>query len=286
MIKSLLLLILLVDSSLFYVEHNKSTYIIYNSRGEAITYQAMLDSLKQKEMVLFGELHDNPIAHWLQVELAKDLSKTRSLKIGAEMIETDNQEALDKYLSGQIGLDGLDSLARLWSNFKTDYAPLVNYAKTNQIPFIATNLPRPFANLVFKSGSFSSLDSLSDGEKAWIAPLPIAFDPDLPQYKKILSMGHGHGTPALVKAQAMKDATMAHFILENHSPDHLFIHINGRFHTDFYEGIVWYLRQSQPDLNLGTISTVNQENIHELSEEHLGRADFIICVDLDVPSTY
>ena len=43
-------------------------------------------------------------------------------------------------------------MARLWNNFKTDYKPLVDFAKDNNLKFIATNIPRRFASLVFKGG--------------------------------------------------------------------------------------------------------------------------------------
>ena len=46
-----------------------------------------------------------------------------------------------------------------------------------------------------------------------------------------------YGTPELVMAQASKDATMAYFISENLKPNHTFIHYNGSYHSDNYEGI-------------------------------------------------
>ncbi len=284
--KALHLILCLMVTLPLYGQHHKSAYAIYTSKGEPSSYEAMLNALKHKELVLFGELHDNPIAHWLQLELAKDISKHTSLILGAEMLEADNQDALNRYLTGDIDMSGLDSLARLWKNFKTDYAPLVDFAKSNRLDFIATNIPRRLANKVYKEGGLKALDSLTNEEKAWIAPLPIAFDPDLPQYKKILKMAHSHGSPEFVQAQAIKDAAMAHFILNHLNEDCFFLHLNGRYHSDFFEGIVWYLNQHDKQLNLATISTVNQENIHELEPEHIGRADFIICVDKDMTKTY
>ena len=35
-----------------------------------------------------------------------------------------------------------------------------------------------------REGGFAALDKLSDEEKKWIAPLPVPFDSELPQYKK------------------------------------------------------------------------------------------------------
>ncbi len=263
----------------------KSPFIIYNHKGKKVNYKKMMKKLAKKDIVLFGELHNNAISHWLEYEVTNDLMKTRKVIMGAEMIEADNQTELDAYLSGEIDSKALDSLARLWPNYDTDYAPLVNLAKDNQLTFIATNIPRRYANMVYKKG-FSVLDSLTAEEKSWIAPLPMAFDSELPTYKEILVMMGDHGTPELVMAQATKDATMSHFILKNFRKGYLFMHFNGAFHSDFYEGILWYLKNENKDLQYGTISTVTQDDIHTLDEEHKNKADFIICVDSNMTTTY
>ncbi|WP_086477625.1 ChaN family lipoprotein [Arenibacter amylolyticus] len=261
------------------------SYNLYNSNGKKVSYSKMMRKLAKADIVLFGELHNNPIAHWLQLKVTQKLHTQRPLILGAEMFEADNQIPLNQYLKGEITQKGLDSLARLWPNYKTDYAPLVDFAKANQLPFIATNIPRRFASMVYRNG-FSVLDSLTAEEKTWIAPLPIPFDSELPTYKNILSMMGDHGSPKLVMAQAIKDATMAYFILNNYKKENLFLHFNGAYHSDFHEGILWYLKQNTPPLNYLTISTVSQENIHKLLPENRNKADFIICVDSDMTTTY
>jgi len=264
----------------------KPAYKIFDAKGDKTSYRKLYKKAKKADIILFGELHNNPIAHWLRLELAKDLLNTNNLMLGGEMFEADNQQALNEYLDGSINAVGLDSLSRLWTNHKTDYAPIVKLAREYNIPIIATNIPRRLARMVYSQGDFGVLDRLSDEEKAWIAPLPIRFDPELPQYKKILSMKGDHGTPELVKAQALKDATMAHFILLNYRPGHTFLHLNGVYHSDFYEGIVFYLRERNDTLRILTVSTVEQENVRRLEDEHEGRADFIICVDEDMTKTH
>lgn len=283
--KSLLLSILFL-LGLGLVHSQKTPYVIYNAKGKKVSYKKMLKTLGKKDMVLFGELHNNPIAHWLQYELTSDLYLERPLILGAEMIEADNQGELDAYLEGKIDYKTLESTARLWGNHKTDYAPLVDFAKDKKLDFIATNVPRRHASLVHKGGGFHALDTLSPKEKSWIAPLPIAYDPELPGYREIMVMMGDHGSPSLVMAQALKDATMAHFILKGFSDGSLFIHYNGAYHSNNYEGIVWYLKQARPELEYGTISTVNQEDVHNLEEENIGLADFIICVDHNMTTTY
>jgi len=221
----------------------------------------------------------------LQYEVSFDLLRNNQLTFGAEMFEADNQQALNLYLQDSIDYNGLDSLARLWPNYKTDYAPLVNLAKEKDQPFIATNIPRRYANLVYKKG-FEVLDSLTEKEKSWIAPLPIEYDPELPGYKNMLQMMRGHGGENLPKAQAIKDATMAYFIAQNFNPEKKFIHFHGTYHTNNYEGILWYLKKLIPDNKYITLSTVLQSNINELEKENTGLADYIICVDEDMTSTY
>jgi uncharacterized iron-regulated protein len=264
---------------------DKPAYVIYNAKGKKVSYADMIEELKQKEIILFGEIHNNPISHWLQLKVTKDLNQVKKLILGAEMIETDNQEVLDHYLSGTIDQSQLDSLARLWTNYKTDYAPLVDFAKSNNIPFIGTNVPRKYANMVYKNG-FDILDTLPEIEKNWIAPLPIAFDSELKTYKNILTMMGDHGSPLLVMAQATKDATMAHFILKNYQSTHTFLHFNGSYHSDDYEGILWYLKSTNSRLRYATITTVSQSDLTKLEKEYKNKADYIICVDADMTTTY
>ena len=269
---------------------DKPAYRIYNSKGKEIRYAKMLKELSDSDIILFGEYHDNPISHWLQRELTADLYELRkdSLVLGAEMFEADNQLLLDEYLGGIIPEAKFKDQARLWNNYKTDYKPLLTFAVENKLAFIATNVPRRYANLVHREG-FEALRNLSSEALEYLAPLPIKYDPELPGYKKMLNMRHmgsGMNITNLPKAQAIKDATMGHFILRNWSEGKVFLHFNGSGHSDNYEGIVWYLQQEQPELDIMTITTVMQDDPGELLEESAGRADFTIVVPRTMTRTY
>ena len=259
-------------------------YALFNARGKPLSHKGMMKQLKQADIILFGELHDNAIAHWLQLEVTRELIAAGPLVLGAEMIERDDQATLDRYLRGEIDQAAFDTLARLWKNHASDYKPLVDLAKEKGLPFVAANVPRRYARAVNRGG-FEALDTVPDAERAWIAPLPIAFDPGLPRYQHMLTMMGDHGTPNMVKAQALKDATMAHSIAEHFRPGQRFIHYNGSFHSDHFEGINWYLQRLRPELKRITIATVTQAEVKILDAEYLGRADIIIVVDEDVPGT-
>jgi len=272
------------------MKSDKPAYQFFDLKGKNAEYKDVVKKALESDIVFFGELHNSPICHWLELEMAKDLyeEKKEGLVMGAEMFETDNQLLVDEYLSGRIKEKNFEAEVKLWDNYKTDYKPLLVFAKKNNIPVIATNVPRRYASLVNKSG-FEGLDSLSNEAKMFLPPLPVAYDPELKGYKDMIEMMGGlggHVTPNIPKAQAIKDATMAHFILQNVKKGQVFIHYNGTYHSDNFEGIVWYIRQAQPDLKILTISSVEQDDMTGLSEENSGLADFTLCVPSSMCKTY
>lgn len=279
------ILLLLGSFSSVAFAQTKMPYKVFTKNGKKSSYEKMLKATEKAELVLFGEHHDNSVVHWLQLELTKDLAEKRALVLGAEMIEADNQKQLNQYLNGEINQKQFDSTARLWNNYKTDYKPLVDFAKAKNFPFIATNVPRRYASIVFKK-DFAGLDELTLQEKSWIAPLPIPFDLTLPGYQKMLEMMGGHAGEKMPKAQALKDATMAYFIVQNLKNETVFIHYNGTYHSDFFEGISWYVHQYRKNTSIVTIATVEQKDISKLEEEHFNKADFILVIDEDVTKTY
>ena len=278
-------LIFISSFFLFSNAQNKPSYLIYDQNGKQASYKDIINSSQKSDVLLFGEYHDNSVAHWLELEITKDLFGKTLLVLGAEMLEADNQKQVNQYLNGEINQKKLDSTARLWPNYKTDYKPLVDFAKENKIDFIATNIPRRFASLVFKKG-FEALEKLSDEDKSCMAPLPFLYDATLPGYSKMAQEMGGHGGENLPKAQASKDATMAYFIAKNRKENSLFIHYNGSYHSDNFEGINWYLKQQNPNVKIVTIATVSQTDISKLESEYLGKANFIIVIDEDATKTY
>lgn len=264
-------------------------YKIFTSKGKEVSFDKMNKELKKADVVLFGELHNNAIAHFLQVKVAKELAKNSSKKlvIGAEMFERDQAEILQKYVKGNLDEKEFEKEMRLWNNYKTDYKPLLNFAKENQINYVATNVPRRYASLVYKKGT-EALDTLSVEEKSWLPPLPYPYDATLPSYVKMMEMfkDSDHSNANFPKSQAIKDATMAYFLLQNTEPNSLFLHLNGSYHSDYHEGIAWYINQYQKDIHVKTISVVEQVDVKKLEKTYLKKADYIIVVDADMPKSY
>ena len=223
-----LLALLSVQSALA----QKPAYRLFREDGKKVKYEKMLEAAAEADIVLFGEYHTNPISHWLQLELSNDLYELKGdgLILGAEMFESDNQLILDEYLAGHITEGKFEEEACLCKNYQTDYKPLVLLAKEKGLPFVATNIPRRYANMVFKKG-VSSLDSLSEEALRYMAPLPLEYDTSLNSYKQLMGSGDapmgGHGSINLADAQAIKDATMTHFIMNYWEAGKLLVHYNG-----------------------------------------------------------
>lgn len=260
-------------------------YQIYNQKGKKVSYDKMIKELAKEDVVLFGEYHNNSIGHWLQLQTTKSLGKIKGVVLGAEMFEADNQIGLDNYLQGFDNEEQFNKSVRLWNNYQTDYRPLVEYAKDNKLSFIATNVPRRFASMVYKKG-VESLDTLSLQEKQWIAPLPFPYDNSLPGYQKMMTMFEDHADENMPKAQAIKDATMAHFIIQNARKGQLFLHFNGSYHSNNFEGIVWYLKKYNSTLKIATITMVEGEDGVQFTPDNLGLANFIIVVDANILKSF
>ena len=288
---SLKITLIILVIGLTSMKSDKPSYQYFDLKNNKAKYKDIIKNAINADVVLFGELHNNPISHWMELEITKDLFAEKAGKIilGAEMFESDNQLMIDEYFSDKISKKSFESEARLWNNYKTDYKPLFEFAHENGLKFIATNIPRRYASLVHKKG-FEGLLELSDEARSYVAPLPIAYDPQLKGYKAMLEMmagmGSDHTNDNLPKAQAVKDATMAHFILENLTEGSTFIHYNGTYHSNDFEGISWYLKKANPNLNILTIASVEQDTISTLSEENRGLADYTLCVPSDMTKTY
>lgn len=265
-------------------------FILYDSQGNKITFEDAASKATENEIVLFGEYHDQPICHWLQKEFMYYFhrNKSNNLKIGMEMFESDNQLIIDEYFDDLISQKKFEAEVRLWNNYKTDYKDILEYAKAESLSFIATNVPGRYANSVFTKG-LDILDKLDVQAKSYLPPLPLDIDLTIPSYAKLLEMGGGGHAPDGVNfpnAQALRDATMAHFILKNFVAGDLIFHLNGSYHSDSYEGINIFLQQYRPDTKVFVISTVYQSDINSLHEDHLGKADVIICIPETMNRSY
>jgi len=215
--------------------------------GKAVSQSDLLDRLARADVVFLGEQHTDPATHALELSVLKGLHKRAGarLTLGMEMWERDAQPALDSYLQGRTAEAAFLKTARPWSNYRTDYRPLVEYAKANGIPVLAANVPQAVASAVGKRG----LAALADAPPGLAARLVQApQDGAWQRFKAVMeSMGGAHGGAAMgeatvghfYEAQCVRDETMAETIARRleAAPNGLVLHINGQFHSDYGDGI-------------------------------------------------
>ncbi len=275
---------------------DKKVYQIYNKNERKTDFGKMIKELSKYDVVLFGEHHNNAVNHWLQLQTTKALYEVKGnqLILGAEMFERHQQNQLTNYLKGTISDIEFQKNTKLWSNYKTDYKPLVDFAKEKNLDFIATNVTRQYASYVSKNG-LESLDTISTNEKLLLARLPITIDYEAPGYPEMIKMMGDHAgikAKQFVAAQALKDATMAESILNNWNENALFLHYNGDYHSKNYGGIYWYLKFFRPNLKIAVIEILETADLNEKlsviksKNENITTTEFIIVFLKDSPKSY
>jgi hypothetical protein len=92
----------------------------------------------------------------------------------------------------------------------------------------------------------------------------------------------GHVPPNMLNiqtAQAAKDATMAYFSLKNFNQGNLLFHFEGSYHSNYQQGIIWWINKIQPGLKIKSITTVMQSEWNRMTvKEKTAIANYIIVV--------
>lgn len=256
-------------------EFVEAEIILKDKNGKNSSLEKVVQAAEERPLVFFGELHDNEQAHKVQLKLLTLFHKVHpTVVLGMEMFETDVQHIIDEYFADLISQKSFESEARVWSNYQNDYKPLVEFAKAKKIKLIASNVPRRYANAVYKQG-ITVLDKFDSRVRSFMAKLPLKVDTTLSTYQDMREMLHGHDATNMIFSQALKDASMAEFILKNYQEGQVFLHINGAYHSKMKEGIISFFPNDFQQKVL-TINTVKRE---EVTPELLATADFTLIVD-------
>jgi uncharacterized iron-regulated protein len=197
---------------------------------------------------------------------------------------------MDEYLAGFYDEEKMiPEMTQMWKNYKTDYKPLLDFAKEKKIPFIATNIPRRYAAMINKDGK-DALKKLSPEAAKMVSPdLLKYYDPNVKAYAEMKDKMGGHvpkNMDNIQLAQAAKDATMAHFMLKNYKKPMLFLHYQGSYHSDNDQGIIWWVNKVKPGLDIKSISTITRTDWDKLNDkEKAVLADYSIVVPDNMTET-
>lgn len=260
----------------------------------AIGFEELVARLRDADVILFGEQHDDPETHRVEFGLLDALGRSgRPVVLSLEMFERDVQGTLDDYLAGRIPEAAFLAGARPWERYITDYRPMVELARARGWPVVASNVPRPLASAVGRKG-LAALDTLTAAERGWVAR-DIRCPDDAYRARFLESMkGHGAGGAAPVAgdslptpvaerfylAQCVKDETMAESIAEaaRRAPFRaIVVHYDGAFHSDFRQGTTERVARRLPGKRLAVLSALPVVDPDSAATApHAGRADFLL----------
>ena len=193
-------------------DHPLAGHIVDPAAGQPVALGAALERMSAADVVLLGEVHDNPIHHRLQLKVLQQLSQARRLALAMEQFDSEHQAAIDEAWR-RPGVDA-EMLADAGQFAREGwgwplYRPLVQEAVQRRLPLVAINLSREGARAVAREG-FESMPAGAGRE--------VVEEPWNPKMQAVLEelirVGHcGEVSPRVLKmivtAQRSRDAVMA-----------------------------------------------------------------------------
>ncbi|MEC6897814.1 ChaN family lipoprotein [Photobacterium piscicola] len=241
-------------------------YTIASPQGEPLSVVQLAQALRDADIILVGEWHSHPAAHLLQAQLLAALyQQNPKITLSMEQFTRDKQLILNDYLAGNIGEKTLIKEANAWPNYDSDYRPLVEFAKQNNVDVIAANAPKSIVRCVGRQGP-EYLNKLPPNERLWAAR-SLTLATDAYQQTFIASMHHGDEaqTKRQFAAQTTWDDTMAESMVDylKQHPQQQIIHIAGRFHTAEGLGTASRIQARNPKLKIMMVTPIsNQVTLH------------------------
>ena len=257
--------------------------------GERLAFETLLDRLARAQVVFLGETHTDETTHRAELAIYAGLCERRGGRVvlALEMFERDVQEVLDLYLAGRIDEAEFLSRSRPWSNYATAYRPLVEKARSAGRPVVASNFPGPLRRRLMREGEAP----LAAARAETPSHVPAELLPNTPAYwRRVDNAVRGHrgmmsGSDSeesrLLSTQSLWDNSMAEASLQalDVHLGHSVLHVNGGFHSQYWDGTVHQLRLRRPDVEVLTVALV--PSIHPATEEVRGapEADFVVYTE-------
>lgn len=260
----------------------------FDTRTHAETsVEAMLDALAAHDVVFVGETHIDAATHEMELRILEGLAsrKKNALALSMEMFQRDVQPTVDAYLAGSVPEAEFLREARAWHNYRTGYRPMVEFAKSNGIPVIASNLPASVQR-AFAFGGSKAKEKLSPEDAAWVS------DPMLPPEQTYWDRvarrlrDAGHGAPAELDEEQRKwsvqnlwDNSMADAIVAAQMERGSVVHVVGAFHIEHGDGLPSQVRRRAAALQTATITLVPTSDLARARvEADDDRADYVVFV--------
>ena len=256
--------------------------------GRDLSLDALLDALAKADAVFLGETHTDETTHRVELAVYEGLLARHGGKVvlAMEMFERDVQPDLDAYLAGKIDEPAFLANARPWSNYQTAYRPLIEKAKSSGHPVVASNFPAPLRQRVAREGP-AALTSL-EGDARRQAPAKLL--PNTPEYWRRVDnairghramMGGGSDEDRLYSTQSLWDNSMGEacaLALDAH-PGHMVLHVNGGFHSAYWDGTVHQLLERRPRTKVLTVAITPVTNPGVAEVGSAPEADYVVFAE-------
>jgi len=260
------------------VEGQAAACQVYDTvSGSRLTVDAISQKMNNYDVVVFGEYHDNKVLHRLEADLLTGVYEQHpNVAVSLEMFERDNQQILNAYLAGRVSEAAFLEQSRPWPNYRSDYRPLIEFAKEEGLRVLAANIPRSVAAHYARRGT---LDGIDDTLLPHLPRIHRAPDGEYRQLflAQMQAMSNKHSAmpvtdsqmEAFYRAQCLKDDTMAESIVDHHRryPDRKIIHYQGDFHSRYRLGVVEKLQALEPELRILVLTPVYVEEFKQLPEQ-------------------
>jgi len=247
----------------------------------------MIGRLSTADVVFVGESHTDEMTHELENMIQTQIAAAcgNKLAVGFEMFPRDQQEFLDRYMSGKTTEKEFRAETKLWWNYQTGYRRLIEHAKQNGLPVVAANMPDSVKSKAYRGKK--GLDTLSEEERRHF---PKTLMPNSEAYWQrfrrsvrghMASMTNMSPEQRLYSIQSLWDNTMAFSCVQAREkyPDRKLLHFNGAFHSAYRDGLALQYIKRRP---LDTVLTVDIATRSALasvaSDQTVPRADYRIFV--------
>jgi uncharacterized iron-regulated protein len=251
------------------------------AQREAVSADAAMASLSERQVVLLGESHENADDHRWQLQVLAALHGRRpDMRIGLEMFPRAAQPILDRWVAGELTPKAfLEEVEwdRVWGYNSKFYMPIFEFSRMNGVPLVAINIPRSLVARVGDEG-WSAIPAEERHGVGDAARAPAPYEDmlaDVYVAKSRMAAGADHeqamapasaaeraalaeepGFQHFVEAQLTWDRAMAEALAGAATEAPLVVGLVGRGHAEGGHGIAHQLRDLGID-NVGIAVTAS-----------------------------
>lgn len=261
---------------------------VFASKAGETDLASALDSLAKADVVFCGETHLDDMTHRTELAIYEGLIRRRQGKVvlALEMFSTDVQGVLDDYIAGRIDEAAFLDRSNPWGNYATGYRALIERARRDRLPVVASNAPQMLMRKISMGGA-EAWSKLSERERGLLPPELL---PNSAAYwTRVAHATRGHigggGTSSpdelLYSGQSLWDNTMGWSCARalERFPGSLVLHVNGGFHTAFGDGTASQLQRRKPEAKVATVQIETCADLGEVAfSPERADADFAVFV--------